>query len=222
MPESNPHRERTEEIKDVLATGFRRKNRHAFVGANQAIRWDEEHPKVGVDPDVYAVDPPPPEGADLHSLLLWKEGHHPPFLAVEVVSSHGHKDYRDAPAKYAAARVGELWVFDPELTGPHELGGPFRLQVWCRDAEGAFDRVYQGDGPYYSRAVEAWVIPVDEGRRLRVFNDRDGLDMWLTGEEYERIAKEQALNALERERKERESAQARIEELEALLKARGG
>lgn len=57
------------------------------------------------------------------------------------------KDYVVAPDKYAASGVGELWIFDPLIEEPPSHGGPFRLQVWTRDEDGTFARVYAGEGP---------------------------------------------------------------------------
>src|SRR6185503_20022335 len=76
----------------VLQAAVRRQRRSAKVGRHIAVRWDAAHPQVGVDPDVYLVEPPPPPGA--RSLLLWKKGHHAPRLALEVVSEgRAEKDY---------------------------------------------------------------------------------------------------------------------------------
>lgn len=154
------------------------------------MRWDEKHKNIGVDPDVYVVEPPPPEGDALTSILLWKEGHHAPALAIEVVSpGHPTKDY--APDRYAACGVGELWTFDPFLAGPKALGS-VRLQIWRKSAS-RFERVYFGDGPAFSPYLGAWLIPTDEGARLRIADDADGTRWWLTDVE----AKEQRIRELE-------------------------
>ena len=153
------------------------------------------------------VEPPPPEGDYVTSLRTWATGHHPPLLAVEIVSpSRPDKDYGSSPHKYAASGTQELWVFDPNLAGPAVQGGPFRLQVWRRDEKGLFARVYAGEGPVLSDAVGGWVFAVDEGRSLAIADDAEGTRWWTTPEEAERAAKEEALR--------------RVAELEALLAAR--
>lgn len=194
---------------------------------------------IGVDPDVYVVEPAPPEGDQVTSLRLWEPGHVAPLLAVEIVSAHHpHKDYEQAPDKYAASGTRELWVFDPELVGPRAHGGPYRLQLWCRDETGAFTRVYAGPGPIRSPAVGGWLFAVDEGRRLRIADDEDGTSWWMTSAEAERAAKEtereaketereakerereakeREREAKEREREAKEAALARVAELEAQL-----
>lgn len=212
-----------------------------MIGRNIALRWDELHPQVGVDPDVYVVEPPPPEGDEVMSLRTWATGHSPPLLAVEIVSpSRPEKDYGQSPQKYAASGTGELWIFDPNLFGPSSHGGPFRLQVWRRDPEGRFVRVYAGEGPVRSEAIGGWVFATSEGQTLAIADDEAGTRFWRTPEEMEReradAERERANDERRRadderkradderkradaERAEKELAQRRIAELEALLAA---
>jgi hypothetical protein len=99
-----------------------------------------------------------------------------------------------------------LWIFDPLLCGPDTHGGPFRLQVWNRDDRGELVLVYSGNGPARSAALRAYLVVVDEGKKLRIARDPAWTDFWLTAEEKERVAKDAAL--------------ARVRELEAELAAR--
>jgi Uma2 family endonuclease len=236
MPESVPHDETVELLKALLAFWARNTSGlSAFVARNLAIRWDPEHPKVGVDPDVCVLSPTPPRAQELSSSRTWLPGHVAPALAVEVVSeSNPHKDYAIAPDKYAASGTRELWVFDPLLAGPSSHGGPHRIQVWSRHDGGDFVRVYAGEGPTFSRVIEAWLVVVDEGRRLRIAEDAAATRFWMTGEESERAAKESERAAKESERAakeseraakeralaEKEAALSRIAELEARLTKR--
>lgn len=66
-------------------------------------------------------------------------------------------------------------------------------------AEGAFERVYAGEGPVYSQAVEAWLFVVNEGRSLAIADDDERAQWWMTPEEVERAEKE-------RERAEKDEA----------------
>lgn len=84
--------------------------------------------------------------------------------------------------------MSELWIFDPLLSGPTSHGGPYRLQVWRREDD-ELVRVYAGDGPVRSQVLGASVVPVDEGRKLRISEDAEGTRMWRTAEETERSAK---------------------------------
>lgn len=216
MPESVLHDEAVDLLKALLSYWARRRTEapKAFVARNLAIRWNQAHPRVGIDPDVCVLCPEPPSPHDVSSVRTWEPGHEPPMLAIEVVSeNHPHKDYAVGPDKYAASGTGELWVFDPLLAGPASHGGPVRLQLWSRDDEGDFVRIYTGDGPAYSPTLAAWLVVVDEGRRLRIASDENATRFWLTAEEAERAEREA-------ERAAKEAALARIAELEAELRSR--
>jgi hypothetical protein len=213
VPESQPHDLTVELIRDLLAYWIVRTARDAQVARNLAVRWDREHYRIGVDPDVCLIEPRTPEGEDLESLCTWERGHHPPTVAFEVVSSNPNKDYARSPEKHAAAGVFELVVFDARLRGPRAFGGPYRMQVWRRMDDGGFERVHAGEGPFFLQKLNAWVFAVDEGRRLRIADDRNGTSWWRTAEEAERAAKEA-------ERAAKEAALARVAELEAELRKR--
>jgi Uma2 family endonuclease len=229
MPESVVHDEAVELLKALLAYWAAQRGSVQVV-RNLAVRWDADRPKVGVDPDVALLSPPPPDGRDLRSLRTWESGHVAPALAIEVVSeTNPHKDYVVAPDKYAASGTGELWIFDPLLSGPKSHGGPFRLQIWTRNAEGELSRIYAGDGPAQSPCLGAYLVVVDEGRKLRIAEDPELTRFWPTREEAERAAKESERAAKESERAAKESeraakeeALARAAELQAELEALKG
>jgi len=226
MPESVVHDQAVELLKALLAVWAARAG--GMVVRNLAVRWDEARPSVGVDPDVAVLEPPPPDASELRSVRTWIPGHTAPVLAIEVVSeTNPHKDYAIAPDKYAASGTGELWIFDPLLSGPTAHGGPWRLQVWRRREDGDFARVQAGEGPAWSPLLGAWLVPTDEGRKLRIAEDEGATRFWRTAEEAERTAKEAERTAKEAERtaKEaertaKEAALARIVELEAELNRR--
>ncbi len=191
MPESPHQGETCDLLKAVLSYRCRACGVSALVGGHIALRWDPLQPRKGVDPDVYLVEPAPPLGANAKSLRTWLKGQRPPRVAVEVVSeSTAEVDYFDKPARYAQAKVRELWVFDPLRHGPEVEGGPFVLQVWRRKPRGPWARVYAGDGPTRSDELDAWLVVTDDGMRLRVADDAEGRRLWPTEAEAERAAKE--------------------------------
>jgi Uma2 family endonuclease len=215
VPESRPHERRAASVFDQLDYMVERTGRDALVCRNLAIRWDEARPAIGVDPDVCLIEPTPPEGTDLESLLLWRPEHHPPLVAVEIVSaSRVDKDYAQSPPKYAVNGTPELWVFDPGLVGPRGMGRRYRLQVWRREDNDDFRRVYAGDGPARSESFNAWIFVVNEGTSLRIADDQEGTSWWTTRAEAEREAKEV-------ERRAREDAELRAERLAERLRAMG-
>lgn len=221
MSQSAPHEEASIYLRDVLKAWAERTDKRKrgqrprfHVTYERCLRWDASNPRVGLDPDIAVYEPPPPEYEGLRSVRTWVKGHEPPKLAIEVVShTNSNKDYFAAPEKYTASGTGELWVFDPLLDGPKAHGGPFRIQVWVRQGEEEFVRTYAGDGPAFSPYLNAWLVPTDEGRKLRISDDQSANTFWPTKEEVV-LAREHA--ALSRE----QAALARIAELEAELAKR--
>ncbi|MEM7675658.1 MAG: Uma2 family endonuclease [Myxococcota bacterium] len=172
----------------------------ALVASNMACRWDPNDARVGVDPDVILVMPAPPEGDALKSLRVWQPDHRPPKVAIEVVSeTNADKDYIEGPARLAKLGAEELWIFDPELHGPKHTGGPFVLQVWRRIGD-QMERVYAGSAPAYSPELEAWLVTTDD-KRLRIADDKRGINLWLTSYEAEKNRADAAEAEIKRLRK---------------------
>jgi Uma2 family endonuclease len=217
MPESVVHDEAVALLRALLSWWARGQST-VQVARNLAVRWDQEHPQFGIDPDVCVLSPAPPEGRDLRSVRTWVPGHHAPMLAIEVVSeTNPRKDYEVAPEKYAASGTQELWIFDPLLAGPTAHGGPYPIQVWQRDSDDRLVRTYAGQGPARSAILNAYLVVVNDGVSLRIAEDANGTRFWPTSEEAECTAKEAERTAKEAERTAKEAALLRIEALEAEL-----
>jgi len=193
MPVSVEGDQRGEVLRRSFEVRARREGRDASMHINVALRWDRARRGVGVDPDVMWVEPAIPPGHK--SVLTWREGHHPPRVAVEIVSEdNAEKDYNRGPAKYGASGTRELWVFDPDGYGRTKDGrGPWVLQVWRHDKRGRFRRVCMGDGPAYSTELGAWLVVVDE--TLRVADDEAGTRLWPTTDEERDEAEAKARDA---------------------------
>ncbi|MEZ4222641.1 MAG: Uma2 family endonuclease [Polyangiaceae bacterium] len=237
VPESRPHDKLSRHLADVFEAWVARTGLDAIVGHNLAVRWVKANPKIGIDPDVALITPAPPQEHQLQSLCTWKAGHAVPRLAIEVVSKHHpYKDYRDLHERYGASGVGELWVLDPEGHGPTSLGGPVPIQQWVR-RDRVFERTHFGAGPIFSEAIGAWLW----SDPLRITDDEDGSDVWLTAEQAALAAEQAALAAeqaaltakqaalVEREAEraakeealaQRDAAEARAAELERKLARR--
>lgn len=212
MPESVPHDEILQLLKLILAVWCEKHG--GFVARNLAFRWDKTRPRNGTDPDVAVYVPPPPGAEMLKSIRTWEPGFAAPQLAIEVVSeADPRKDYEIALEKYAVCDVDEVWIFDPLLVGPKKRGGPYRLQLWLRNEKGELTRTHAGPGPAFSPFLKAWIVPTEEGRRLRIADDEAAASVWLT-------AAEEASRAREAERAAKDAALARVAELEALLAKR--
>ena len=216
VPESTAHDAAVLRIFLLLSAWVKARG-DARVARNLALRWLEEHPKTGIDPDVCVLAPAPTDFDHLTSLRLWEPGRLPPTFCVEVVSSsHPYKDYNDIHERYAALGAFELLVFDPWLFGPRALGGPVALQLWRRDPTGTLERVHFGNEPVFSQVLDAWLAL--DGRELRISDDRAGSKRWLTGEERERAEKERERTEKERERAEKERERAAREDVERRLR----
>lgn len=210
VPESGVHDQAAQHLVLLLEHWRERTQEDVQIARNLAIRWLEQRPKVGIDPDVCVLRPPPPEGKRVESLNLWIPGHFPPALCFEIVSkNHPHKDYSEVHERYAAIGAGEVVVFDPLMVGPKALGGPVSLQVWRRDMSGVLDRVYAGTGPVYSAVLDAWLIA--ERDLLGIADHSSGKGRWLTTAEYERAQKEQECAEKEHERTQKEQERAEKE-----------
>jgi hypothetical protein len=210
VPESAVHDAACKHLVLLLDAWAAMSGADAMIVRNLAVRWLEEQPKVGVDPDVCVLRPPPPERELVDSIRLWLEGHEPPPVCFEVVSkNHPYKDYGDVHERYAAMGTQELFVFDPLLAGPRSLGGPVRLQVWRRDPTGVLERAYFGPGPAYSEVLRVWVFVKEH--KLALALDREGEQQLHTLEEKERAEKERERSEKERERSEKERERAEKE-----------
>ena len=197
----------------MLILQHRYRGQDALVARNLGCRWEPSDRRVGVDPDIVLIAPAPPD--DLSTLQIWLPDHPPPKLAVEVVSeTNAAKDYQEGPLRMARLGAEELWIFDPELHGPHEQGGPVVMQIWRRVGD-RMERIHAGDAPAYSPALGAWTVlrHTEDGRpRLRVAEDDAGALLWPTEAE---AAAAQAQKEAERA----DDAAARAEEAEARAEA---
>jgi hypothetical protein len=209
-PESRPHDLTIDRLRGLLCAWITRTGRDAIVARNLAVRWLEERPTIGVDPDVALIEPSPPDPDNLMSLKLWKPGHPVPRLAIEVVSaSHPYKDYAEVQDRYAAFGVSELWVLDGMLRGPRKLGGPVAIQIWRSSPEASFARVYHGAGPAYSKALDAFVLFAED--KIQIADDREGKERWPTELEVEAKRAEAEAKRAEAEAKRAEAEAKRAE-----------
>ena len=234
VPESDLHDDAINYLQAVLKFWAGRSPGNHRVFRNLGLRWVQEEPRAGFDPDLCLIqNAPKEEDGVLSSYALWRPDRPTPRLAIEVVSpSHPYKDYIDTPERAAASGVPELWVYDPLMKGPNVHGGPFLLQVF-RTTEAGYTRVHAGPGPAYSPELDAFLHPTEtrvaSQAKLCISADREGRQPFLTGEEHreqERLTERQGRLAAEEARlaaqQARQAAEERVRELEEQLKWRGG
>lgn len=180
------------------------------VGADQFVYFDAAAPKRCLAPDAFVTLGVPDH--DFDSYLVWEEG--TPDVAFEVLSPS------DTP---------ERWTLDEKLRGYHALGvrelvtfhvdapGGQRLRIWDRLEQDLVEREVTGDtSPCVTLGLTVLTGPVDQyPTGLRLARDAEGRELVLTTDE-QRLAAEAALRLAQRER---ESAEARVQELEAKLAA---
>ena len=149
-----------------------------WVGVDVFFAWVAEAPLVRVSPDVFTLPGPAPDPLP-RMAQTWLPGQLPPVFALEVVSDDWKKDYEDAPAKYALLGVEELVIFDADAARGDARLPRVPLQVFRRDRDGAFVRVYRGPGPARAETIDAWLVArptKDPTRMLRLARDAGGQD----------------------------------------------
>ncbi|MCK6593479.1 MAG: Uma2 family endonuclease, partial [Polyangiaceae bacterium] len=183
-----------------------------LCSTDQFFAWRPDEPLVRVSPDIYVLDDPPSPPLP-KSWQTWLPGHRPPRFAIEIVSDDWVKDYEQNPRKYLQLGCPELVIFDPDaVLGAGQGQGRVPLQVYRRDTDGAYVRVYAGSGPAHSKELDIWLVARREGpvARLRLSHDEEGTRIVPTEAEARRV-----------EAEARKAAEARIQELEEKLRRAG-
>ena len=171
-----------------------------YVSGDLLIYYDEGNPRARVAPDVFVVFGVP--GHKRPTYLLWKEGQVPAFV-LEVASRGTWREDEGRKARvYERLGVREYWQYDPtgEYLGVHLKG---RRLV---------------DGRYEPQPV---VESLDGTLLLR--SETLGLDLRVKGEEmyfFDPETGERLLNFREQDAARR-AAEARVAELEAMLREQG-
>ncbi|MEO1271378.1 MAG: Uma2 family endonuclease, partial [Myxococcota bacterium] len=150
----------------ILTTLVRERGQQddVYVGADQFFQWVQGEESVQVSPDLYIMQPHPPMPRP-RSIQTWRRGHHPPRLAIEIVSIDWRKDYDENPPKYAQIGVEELLIFDPDAARNPALPGleheqeRVALQLY-QQHHGGLVCAERGQGPMFSEVLQAWLLVV--------------------------------------------------------------
>jgi Uma2 family endonuclease len=188
-------------LRPLVERWLRSRRVKALVGADQFVYCQQHNSTARVSPDVYVLPGIDPDVL-IGSWKVWETGIVPSF-ALEIVSKDWEKDYVDTPERHREIGTTELVIFDP---GPDTHADGVRWQVYrrVRDRPLAAIEASQGDR-VRSRTLGCFLRCVGTGAalRLRLATVPDGAVLFPTQEEVERAAKETAL--------------ARVAELEAKL-----
>lgn len=174
----------------------------ACLGSEQVVYWNAANPKKSLAPDVFVRLGSPDVVFD--SWKTWKRG--TPDLAVEIVSDSdsGEAEFESNLARYRELGIRELVRFEPDAAVGQQL------RIWDRIQEDLVERQLDGNR-IESRTLGLWWVVLADAElqgQLRLSEDAEGLQLLPT--------------AAEAELRARASAEARIAELEAELRRRGG
>lgn len=199
-------------LRPLVERWFRERGIRAFVGADQFVYSRQHAPTERLAPDVYVLPDVSPD-TQVTSWKIWEKGIVPSF-ALEIVSKDWEKDYIEAPQKYAAAGITELVIFDP-APSRHPDGVAWQVFRRVRNRPLTRIEVSQGDR-IHSKVLGCFLraVGANESLRLRLGTGPKGNDLFPTGEEAERAAKEAAVTT-------RDAALRRVAQLEAQLRVRG-
>ena len=230
-----------EVLRPLLEAFVRAQGAVAHVGSDQSIYWKQHDPQACVAPDIYVL-PGVPQDIAIDVWKVWERGVVPSF-ALEVVGGDKHKDYEEAPRRYAELGVQELVVFDP-FDGP----GRVAFALYRRRGESlqrvqttSEDRVFSEQLGCHLRRIGRHgetrlrvatgprgddLLPTDaearDAERAAKEAERAAKEAERDAKEAERAAKEAEREAKEREKAAKEAALRRVAELEAKLAERDG
>ena len=201
VPESLHHLELRTALYQLLSYFLRGR---ATVGSDQFVYYDASDPKACVAPDVYLQLGS--EHTDIGSWKTWELG--TPDLAIEIAS---RSDSPEEPwgrklVRYHRLGVRELVRFDPRAAE--------QLRVWDYVEGDLAERRVRPNSAVPCRVLGVWwVVVVHErwGPMLRI--SRDPLGQILIKNELEAEAEARQLEA-----EARQTAEARVHELEAELR----
>jgi Uma2 family endonuclease len=185
---------------------------NATVGSDQFVYYAADDPKQCLAPDAFVRVQPP--GEDITSWKTWERG--APEVAVEIVSE---SDAPELPWQEKLFRYGRLGVKEVIRFDCRVAPGK-RLRVWDRVDGSLTERVVTNDIAPSLVLNLTWVVGEAESRpvTLRIATDELGTQRVPTRNEARRVEAE----ARRVEAEARRAAEARILELEAELKRRGG
>ena len=198
--------------------GLRHYFRHrpdVYVAGNLLIYYERDNVKASVAPDVFVVKGV--SNHDRYSYLLWEEGKPPDFVLEITSRSTQQEDQGRKRTLYRRLRVAEYWQYDP--TGDY-LAPPLQGMALAAGRYSALPERRLADGALAVRS-EALGLEVRAGAwGLRFHNAATGRNV-LTLAETD-AARERAERGWRREQEARRAAEARVAELEALLRQAKG
>ena len=215
MAENDAQREAIMYGIGALARHFRDR-RDVYVSGDLLIYYEEGNPRVSIAPDVFVAfgveDRPRP------NYKLWEERRAPAFVLEVASPSTWRDDLGRKRSVYARLGVREYWQYDPD--GEHL---PARLQGERLTRSGYVRQPVEtfADGTLTLRSETLGLeLRAAPGREMRFRDPATGHDLRSHHEEAE--GRLEAVAACREEAAARRVAEARVAELEALLRDRSG
>ena len=209
MAENDEHCRAILSIRGPLEVRFQGSS-DTYVTGDLLLDYEEDGERKSVVPDVMVVRGVPT--GPRRTYLLWEEGKPPDFVAEVSSPSSRSYDRTSKRALYAKLGVREYFLFDPVYEEPGHDGA---LQGYRLRGSESVEMGPGGGAELRSEVLGLSLRP--EGKRVRLRDLVTGQDL-LWFEETEN-----ARRAAERQRDEaagaRRAAEARVAELEALLRA---
>ena len=179
-----------------------------YVSGDLLIYYEEGNPRVSVAPDVFVVFGV--EDRMRMNYKVWEEGKSPDFVLEVASPSTWREDVGRKRGIYAGLGVKEYWLYDPMgehlkpvLQGNRLAGAEYERQAAVESVDGTLTLYSETLG------LELWA----KGGKMRFRDPETGRDLLSHREEHaaRRAAAARA-----------EAAEARIAELEALIRKQGG
>ena len=168
--------------------------RQATVLANQFMYYSQGFPKMRVAPDVMVIFDVTPGGRDNYK--IWEEKQVPQVIFEMTSTGTKSQDLEFKKKLYEQLEVTEYWLFDPRGEWITEKLRGYRLQ-----------------GEEYQLITDGCSVPLQ--LRLEVEGELISFYRQDTGEKL--LIPEELAEALKQERREKELAQQKLEQMETLL-----
>ena len=216
LPDGETQAPLYQEIVPTLALHFRNRPR-TRVNGNTLLYYEEGNPRRHLSPDCYVAFDVDVALIEQHNnYRIWAVGKAPDFVLEIGSASTADNDIGSKRARYAVLGVGEYWRYDP--TGGSFYGEPLIGEYLVEGRYLRYPLHRESDGMIWahSPALSLDLCWVDG--RLRFYHP--ATQRWLPNftETTDLLATERA--ALAVERAARQTAEARIAQLEAELRRR--
>ncbi len=202
------------EIISILNYFFRQRD-DVVVAGDIFIYYVEGNSQVRVAPDCFVVFGVSRESFERNNTyLMWEVGKPPDFVLEIGSPSTARNDLGDKRQLYASLGIGEYWRFDP--SGGDHYGAPLVGEALVDGEYRGLEMVGGSDGSVWGYSATLNLELHWEEGRLWFYDPVE--ERWLENMEETGVAREVAEAQVEVERSARESAEARVAELEAELR----